>query len=70
MLTLITGNILESAAECLVNTVNCEGFMGKGIAYQFKKAFPKNNDDYMRACRTGELTVGKIHTLPPIKCLN
>lgn len=62
MLTLITGNILESGAECLVNTVNCEGFMGKGIAYQFKKAFPKNNDDYVRACRTGELTVGKIHT--------
>lgn len=62
MLTLITGNILESTAECLVNTVNCEGFMGKGIAYQFKKAFPKNNEDYVRACRTGELTVGKIHT--------
>lgn len=61
MYTFITGNILESDAQCIVNTVNCEGYMGKGIAYQFKNAFPKNNDDYVKACRTGKLTVGTIH---------
>ncbi|MBP6715090.1 macro domain-containing protein [Aliarcobacter cryaerophilus] len=61
MYSFVTGNILESHTQCLVNTVNCEGYMGKGIAYQFKKAFPKNNDDYIKACKTGELTVGKIH---------
>jgi O-acetyl-ADP-ribose deacetylase (regulator of RNase III) len=62
MITILTGNILESESECLVNTVNCEGYMGKGIAYQFKKAFPKNNEDYIRACKTGELRIGKIHS--------
>lgn len=61
MINLVTGDILESNAECLVNTVNCEGYMGKGIAYQFKLKFPKNNDDYVKACRNGSLTVGKLH---------
>lgn len=61
MITITTGNILESDADCLINTVNCEGYMGKGIAYQFKKAFPENNLDYIKACKSGNLTVGKIH---------
>jgi O-acetyl-ADP-ribose deacetylase (regulator of RNase III)/uncharacterized protein YwgA len=61
MLQYTIGNILESDAECLVNTVNCEGYMGKGIAYQFKHAFPANNDDYVRACRNGSLKVGTLH---------
>ena len=43
MFKYIVGDILESDAACLINTVNCEGFMGKGIAYQFKKKFPLNN---------------------------
>lgn len=62
MFKYVSGNILESSAECLVNTVNCEGFMGKGIAYQFKLRFPENNNDYVKACRSNKLTIGKIHT--------
>jgi len=61
-LTLLTGNILESSSEALVNTVNCEGFMGKGLAYQFKKRFPETNKSYIKACNKGELKPGKIHT--------
>lgn len=57
-----TGDILESSAECLINTVNCEGYMGKGIAYQFKKRFPNNNRDYEAACRSHRLYIGAIHT--------
>lgn len=56
-----TGDLLKSSAEALVNTVNCEGYMGKGIAYQFKMQYPENNKDYVRACKSGELTVGKLH---------
>ena len=37
MIEYRTGNMFDSDADCLVNTVNCEGYMGKGIAYQFKK---------------------------------
>ena len=46
-----TGDLLQSDAEALVNTVNCEGYMGKGIAYQFKLKFPNNNKDYVKACK-------------------
>jgi O-acetyl-ADP-ribose deacetylase (regulator of RNase III) len=57
----VVGNLLESKAEVLVNTVNCEGYMGKGIAYQFKQAFPDNNRSYVAACSSGSLRVGTLH---------
>ena len=56
-----TGDLLQSDAEALVNTVNCEGYMGKGIAYQFKLKFPNNNKDYIKACKSGVLRPGKLH---------
>ncbi len=62
MLQLVTGNMLESDADCLVNTVNCEGYMGKGIAYQFKLKFPENNRDYVKSCKNGSLKIGTIHS--------
>lgn len=57
----VTGNLLQSNAEALVNTVNCEGYMGKGIAYQFKLQFPENNTAYIKACKSGLLRPGKLH---------
>jgi O-acetyl-ADP-ribose deacetylase (regulator of RNase III) len=56
----ITGNILESDADALVNTVNTEGVMGKGIALQFKESFPHNYKVYSTACKYGEVRVGKV----------
>jgi O-acetyl-ADP-ribose deacetylase (regulator of RNase III) len=53
-----TGNLLLSDAKALVNPVNCEGVMGKGLAYQFKIKYPKNNHEYVKACRSGKLTIG------------
>lgn len=61
MFFYMTGDLLKSDAEALVNTVNCEGYMGKGIAYQFKLHFPKNNEDYIKACQSGYLKPGKLH---------
>lgn len=61
MITYVTGDLLQSEAQCLVNTVNCEGYMGKGIAYQFKLAFPENNVSYVRACKNGTLHIGTLH---------
>ncbi len=46
MLRFTTGNLLDSSAEALVNTVNTVGVMGKGIALQFKQAFPHNFEVY------------------------
>ena len=56
----LKGNMFDSKAEALVNTVNCEGYMGKGIAYQFKQRFPENDKKYVEKCRTGELRPGTI----------
>jgi len=54
------GNILEAEAEALVNTVNTQGIMGKGIALQFKLAFPANFKAYQSACRSGLVKLGKM----------
>lgn len=62
MLHFTSGNLLESKAEALVNTVNCEGFMGKGLAYQFKLAFPETNKSYIMACKLGTLRLGVMHS--------
>lgn len=61
MIIYTTGDLLKSSAQVLVNTVNCEGYMGKGIAYQFKLQYPENNTDYVKACKSGTLKVGKLH---------
>lgn len=55
-----TGNLLKADAEALVNTVNCVGFMGKGIALQFKQAWPENFEAYAKACRAGEVRPGRM----------
>ncbi len=60
MITLTKGNLIATDAEVLVNTVNCQGFMGKGIALQFKKAYPENFEAYERACRAGEVQPGRM----------
>jgi O-acetyl-ADP-ribose deacetylase (regulator of RNase III) len=54
------GNILESEAEALVNTVNTQGVMGKGIALQFKNAFPSNYKVYQDICKNGNFQIGDL----------
>lgn len=60
MIHYITGNLLESDAEALVNTVNTVGVMGKGIALQFKNVFPNNFKKYSEACKKKELSIGQL----------
>ena len=54
------GNILAEDAEALVNTVNCVGVMGRGVALQFKKAFPDNFHAYARACDRKDVKPGRM----------
>ncbi|MGE0684424.1 MAG: macro domain-containing protein [Candidatus Binatia bacterium] len=60
MIELRQGNLLEADAEALVNTVNCVGVMGKGVALQFKQAFPENFRRYEQACRAKEVQPGRM----------
>ena len=60
MIKYITGNILDSKADALINTVNTVGVMGKGIALQFKNAYQNNYKAYIDACKRNEVLVGKL----------
>lgn len=62
MLTDEHGNLLEAPAAALVNTVNTVGIMGKGLALQFKQAYPGNFHAYESACRRGEVRLGEMFT--------
>lgn len=56
---VLIGDIFESKADVLVNTVNCVGVMGKGIALQFKKRFPDMMKDYKSRCDTSLVKLGE-----------
>ncbi len=60
MINFLQGNLLESNAEALVNTVNTIGVMGKGVALQFKEKFAENYRLYAAACKCGEVRIGEM----------
>ena len=60
MIVYKTGDILEEDTEALVNTVNCVGLMGRGIALQFKKAWPENFKAYAAACQRHDVKPGSM----------
>jgi O-acetyl-ADP-ribose deacetylase (regulator of RNase III)/uncharacterized protein YwgA len=59
MVKVLMGDILKSKAHALVNTVNCVGIMGKGIALEFKEQFPDMFNDYVERCNRNEVRLGK-----------
>jgi O-acetyl-ADP-ribose deacetylase (regulator of RNase III) len=54
------GDILREDVEALVNPVNCVGVMGRGLALQFKKAFPENFEVYAAGCERNEVQPGRM----------
>jgi O-acetyl-ADP-ribose deacetylase (regulator of RNase III)/uncharacterized protein YwgA len=59
MIKVLVGDIFQSNAQTLVNTVNCVGVMGKGIALEFKKRFPDMYEDYLARCTRGDVHLGE-----------
>jgi len=64
MIEFVSGNLLKADADALVNTVNTVGVMGKGIALQFKQAFPEVFKTYNAACKAGEIEIGRVQAVP------
>lgn len=66
---ILIGDILQSKAQTLINTVNCVGVMGKGIALEFKNRFPDMYQDYLERCGRHEVKPGRPYVyralLPP-----
>lgn len=60
MIKITQGDLLQADVEALVNAVNCVGVMGRGIAFQFKQAFPENFKQYEAACKRNELKPGTM----------
>lgn len=59
MLKALIGDLFASEARTLVNTVNCVGVMGKGVALEFKRRFPAMARDYADRCARGEVRLGE-----------
>jgi O-acetyl-ADP-ribose deacetylase (regulator of RNase III) len=57
---VLKGDLLKQETDAIVNTVNCVGVMGKGIALQFKRRWPENFKAYARACMAGQIKTGKM----------
>lgn len=76
MIEYKTGNIFHEKTDAIVNTVNCVGAMGRGLALQFKNAYPKNFSEYAAACRRSEVVPGKMFVhhaggdMPPYFIIN
>jgi O-acetyl-ADP-ribose deacetylase (regulator of RNase III) len=64
MITYKTGNLLDAPVQALVNTVNTVGVMGKGVALQFKTAFPENAKVYIDAVKEGKMKLGEVLIVP------
>lgn len=60
MIEYKNGDILREDVEAIVNTVNCVGIMGRGLALQFKNKFPQNFKEYQLACTNKEVQLGKM----------
>jgi O-acetyl-ADP-ribose deacetylase (regulator of RNase III) len=56
---VVIGDMFESDAQTIVNTVNCVGVMGKGVAAAFRKRFPTMHEDYVARCSRHEVRLGR-----------
>src|SRR6267142_4162345 len=65
MVHIRVGNLFMSKAQTLVNTVNCVGVMGKGVALEFKKRFPDMFNDYAERCAAHRVRLGEPYLFRP-----
>lgn len=64
------GNIFKENVEALINTVNCVGIMGRGLALQFKNKFPDNYQEYVKVCKKNQVVPGKMFVYKTNQLLN
>ena len=70
MIEVKKGDIFQEDVEALVNSVNCVGVMGRGIALQFKNLFPENFKAYKKACDRNEVRPGRMFVYESVKMMN
>lgn len=67
MINVLHGNIFNSRCQCIVNTINCVGVMGAGIAYEYRLRYPEMYQKYVELCNTRLLDIGKLWIYKPKK---
>lgn len=70
MINYKKGDLFNDNAEAIVNTVNCVGVMGRGIALQFKKHYPENFKEYEKKCKLKEITPGRVFVFETNSLMN
>lgn len=70
MITFKTGDLFAEDCEAIVNTVNCVGVMGRGIALQFKKTYPENFKVYAAACKREQVEPGRMFVFETGRLVN
>ena len=72
MIIYTEDTVFNTNAECMVNTINCVGIMGKGLALEFALRYPKLEELYINQCNNKEINVGKIYfyTINKTKIIN
>jgi O-acetyl-ADP-ribose deacetylase (regulator of RNase III) len=64
LIQFIEGDLIKSNSDALVNTVNCVGVMGKGIALEFRNEFQENYFEYKKACQLHQVKIGEMFVVP------
>lgn len=59
-ITFKKGNIFSSDKQTIVNTINCVGVMGKGVALGFRLRYPEMYEKYRELCKTKQIAIGKL----------
>ena len=65
MIKIIKGNIFTTQCSTIVNTVNCVGVMGAGIAFEFRLRYPKMFEKYKEYCSKKYMDIGKLWLYKP-----
>lgn len=60
MITIVKGNIFTTKCQAIVNTVNCVGVMGAGIAYECRLRYPLMYEKYVKLCKDKSLNIGML----------
>jgi len=59
MIRYVEGNLFDYDTDIRVNTVNCVGVMGAGVALAFKNKYPLMNKEYISLCKKGLIKPGE-----------
>lgn len=62
MFNYTKATVFNTPSQAIVNTVNCLGVMGAGLALEFKLRYPQMYEDYRQKCQQKQVKTGALST--------